>query len=231
MVEAEHRVSTLKLVDSVAEQALLEELIERAKPPRPADLLPGLHYLLATPFRYPPLRHGSRFGSRCERGIWYGSETPRTALAEVAYYRLRFLDGTDADAGDVSTDHSLFSARVGTQKGIDLTLSPFVAHEGKLSSPTSYAASQPLGRSMRESGIEAVRYRSARDPGRGVNVAIFDPRAFASRHPFPRALPVWHCTARRSGVVFRRCDLLREETLEFPSSVFLVGGRLPVPGS
>ena len=72
-VEAQHLVSTRKLVDSADEQILLEELIDRAKPP---DRTGGTHhYLLSTPFRYPPLRHGSRFGSRHERGIWYGSET------------------------------------------------------------------------------------------------------------------------------------------------------------
>ena len=72
VVEAQHQVSTRKLVDSADEQILLEELIERVKP---ADRTGGRwHYLLATPFRYPPLRHGSRFGGRHEPGIWYGSE-------------------------------------------------------------------------------------------------------------------------------------------------------------
>jgi len=60
VVEAQHQVSTRKLVDTAAEQSLLEELIDGVKPP---DRTGGaLHYLLATPFRYPPLRHGSRFG-------------------------------------------------------------------------------------------------------------------------------------------------------------------------
>src|SRR5215208_6155464 len=82
-VEAQHQVSTRKLVDSVEEQHLLEDLIDRAKPP---DRTAGrVHYLLATPFRYPPLRHGSRFGTRFERGLWYGAESPRTMFAEVAY--------------------------------------------------------------------------------------------------------------------------------------------------
>ena len=67
VVEAQHQVSTRKLVDSVDEQILLEDLIERVKP---ADQTRGRwHYLLATPFRYPPLRHGSRFAGRHERGI------------------------------------------------------------------------------------------------------------------------------------------------------------------
>src|SRR5207245_1032206 len=100
-VEAQHQVSTRKLVDTLEEQALLEELIDRAKPP---DSTRGrLHYLLSTPFRYPPLRHGSRFATRQERSLWYGSETRRTAFAEVAYYRLVFLEGTRADLGAVST--------------------------------------------------------------------------------------------------------------------------------
>ena len=73
MVEAQHRVATQKLVDDSAEQQILEELLERAKPPAPDDAPPGMHYLLRTPFRYPPLRHGSRFGSRAERGIFYAA--------------------------------------------------------------------------------------------------------------------------------------------------------------
>ena len=64
VVESQHLFSTRKLVDSDAEQALLEELIEEVKPP--TGVPAGLHYLLFTPFRYPPLRHGSRFGTRAE---------------------------------------------------------------------------------------------------------------------------------------------------------------------
>jgi len=60
-VEAQHQLSTRKLVDSAEEQTLLEELIDGAKPP---ETFGGkFHYLLSTPFRYPPLPHGSRFGT------------------------------------------------------------------------------------------------------------------------------------------------------------------------
>ena len=49
VVEAQHLVSTRKLVDSLEEQAVLEGLIDSAKPP---DQTAGrLHVLLATPFR------------------------------------------------------------------------------------------------------------------------------------------------------------------------------------
>src|SRR6185503_9702514 len=49
-VEAQHRVSTMKLVDTLAEQSLLETLVESTKPPLPPDCR-HLHYLLATPCR------------------------------------------------------------------------------------------------------------------------------------------------------------------------------------
>ena len=57
-VEAQHRVATLRLVDSLDDQATLERLLEASKPPLP-PAAEGLHYLLATPFRYRS-PHGSR---------------------------------------------------------------------------------------------------------------------------------------------------------------------------
>src|SRR3954449_10967826 len=61
VVEAQHRVSTLKLVDTLAEQELLERLIEETKPAVPPECR-HLHYLLATPFRYgAAYPTGSRF--------------------------------------------------------------------------------------------------------------------------------------------------------------------------
>ena len=67
LVEAQHLVSTRRLVDSAEEQALLESVLEKSKPTLPADPeFAGLHFLLTTSFRYPPLRHGSRFATRVE---------------------------------------------------------------------------------------------------------------------------------------------------------------------
>ena len=66
VVEAQHVASTMNLVDTLEEQALLEDLLEGSKPPLPHDI-EGLHYLLATPFRYPPRApHGSRFRSAAD---------------------------------------------------------------------------------------------------------------------------------------------------------------------
>ena len=225
VVEAQHQVSTRKLVDTVDEQVLLEELIDRAKPP---DLTSGrLHYLLATPFRYPPLRHGSRFGGRHERGIWYGSESRRTAFAEVAYYRLLFLEGTRADLGTVSTQLTAFTVRVRTERGIDLISPPFDAYRRTIASPTRYDATQALGRAMREAGVELFRYPSARDSEGGANVAAFVPTVFGGARP--RGLETWHCTATRERVELAKRDYFARASFAFAREIFLVGGVLPAP--
>lgn len=225
VVEAQHLIATRKLVDSDAEQALLEEMLERHKPPVPDS--PRLHYLLFTPFRYPPLRRGSRFGTRWERGVWYGSEQLRSAFAEVAYYRLLFLEGTAADLGLVEADLTAFRATVKTGRGIDLTREPFDRWRAELMSKTSYAATQALGTAMREAGVEAFRYRSARDVAGGVNVGVFTPRAFASTRPHD--LETWHASATRLSVEISRRDYFVRESHRFPREDFLVRGALPKP--
>lgn len=227
VVESQHQVSTRKLVDSAAEQELLETLVDRVKPT--ATVGGRLHYLLSTPFRYPPLRHGSRFGSRLERGIWYGAAEQRTAFAEVAYYRLLFLAGTRAPLDVVMTELSAFTVRMRSVNGVHLDSPSFRAHRASISSPVSYVASQALGRDMREAGVELFLFRSARDAQGGLNVGAFMPAVFRSAKPqhFQR----WHCTATREVVECVRSDLTGpREVYEYPRAQFLVEGVLPMPG-
>ena len=225
VVEAQHRISTRKLVDSAEEQELLEELLEQVKPP---DATGGrIHYLLFTPFRYPPLRHGSRFGARHERGIWYGSEERRTAFAEVAYYRLLFLAGTRARLGVLTTSLTAFTVRMKSSRAIDLVAPPFDAHLGSIASPTSYEASQTLGRAMRVAGVELFRFPSARDVEHGVNVGAFVPAVFGRARP--QRFETWHCTLTADRVELSRADFLRRERFDFPREQFLIQGELPAP--
>ncbi|HSJ64765.1 MAG TPA: RES family NAD+ phosphorylase [Gemmatimonadaceae bacterium] len=224
-VEAQHQIATRKLVDSDAEQQALEEMIERVKPPAVGPA--RLHYLLSTPFRYPPLRYGSRFGTRAERGIWYGSAVHGTLFAEVAYYRLLFLHGTSADLGIVATELTTFRATLRASRSIDLTTAPFGVHAGIISSPTSYVESQALGRAMREAAVEAFVFISARDAERGRNVGAFEPSVFGRRQP--RDLETWYCTATRAMVEVTRRDYFRHRSFTFPVQQFLVEGSLPTP--
>jgi hypothetical protein len=225
VVEAQHQVSTRKLVASAAEQELLEVLIDRAKPP---DQTRGRqHYLLATPFRYPPLPHGSRFGTRFEPGIWYGSETRRTALAEVAYYRLVFLEGTHASLTPLTTQLTAFTVPAHSRAGVDLVRPPFATFRRAIAHPARYTATQALGRAMREAGVQLCRYPSARDRAGGVNVAAFSPAVFGRAKP--RDLETWQCVAERDRVEFTTRDFFNREGHSFVRQEFLVRGALPVP--
>jgi len=225
VVEAQHLVSTRKLVDSLDEQELLEELIERVKPP---ELTGGrLHYLLFTPFRYPPLRHGSRFGGRHERGIWYGSANKRTAFAEVAYYRLVFLEGTSAELGAVTTQLTAFTVRMRSARSVDLVAPPFDAHRKEIASPVAYTSSQALGHAMRTAGVELFRYPSARDDGGGVNVGAFTAAVFGKSKP--QGFETWHSTATKERVELTKGDYFERDSFSFPREQFLVDGLLPAP--
>jgi hypothetical protein len=228
-VESQHVASTRKLVDSDDEQEILEASIDSVKPPWPAGRrFVGLHYLLATPFRHPPLRYGSRFGTRLERGIFYAADAQPTVLAEKAYYVLLFLEGTEADLTPLSRPLTVFQVRFSAKKGADLTRPPFDAFIDRISSPVSYRDSQPLGAAMRADGIAAFRFVSARDPGRGANLGLFEP-VFTIKQPMHAEQ--WICTATRARVELRPGPAVTRERMSFPRTTFEVDGVLPAPGA
>jgi hypothetical protein len=227
-VESQHVTSTRKLVDSNDEQQVLEALIDTAKPPWPAGRrFVGLHYLLATPFRHPPLRYGSRFGTRRERGIFYCAEAQATVFAEKAYYVLLFLEGTEADLEPLTRPLTVFQVRVSTKKGADLTRAPFDAHVARVSSPSSYRDSQPLGAAMREARVAACRFTSARDPEGGANLGLFEP-VFSTKKPINAEQ--WICTATRDRVELEPGPAVMRSRTRFDREVFGVDGVLPMPG-
>lgn len=230
-VESQSESATRKLVDSHAEHELLEAMLEASKPPVPAAAR-DLSYLLSTPFRYPPLRHGSRFGRRHERGIWYGSVAIATVLAEVAFYRFVFLAGSQAFDGDprVLTRLTAFRVDVATEAGVDLTGGAFADAQATLRAKDSYGATQALGTQMRGLGVQAFQYVSARDPYGGPNVGVFDPRAFASP-PHPDTTD-YECFSSHARVEFRDTHVVRRlarRPLAFHRSQFEVDGKLPLP--
>jgi hypothetical protein len=96
-----------------------------------------------------------------------------------------------------------------------------------LASKSSYQATQELGRAMREAGVEAFRFTSARDTAAGINIGAFSPAVFGRRQP--RSLETWHCTATRGGVEVSRRDYFRRASFAYPLDQFLVDGGLPAP--
>ncbi len=225
VVESQEQIATNSLVDDLAEQALLESLLDEAKPPAPAETR-RLHYLLATPFRYPPLRHGSRFGGPNQPSLFYASVELRTALAETAYYRLVFWNGMTLPppSGKLVTAHTVFGAAYATDHGLHLQNPPFAAFTKQIANPAGYSDSQLLGQRMRDAGIEAFQYPSARDRQGGLNVALFSPAALKKSKPtFQQA---WLCDTDGERVMFYSAE---ESTLVFPMESFLVDGVLPQP--
>lgn len=226
LVESQEEVATLGLVDTLSEQRRVERLLEQAKPP----LLAGtehLHYLLAAPFRYPPLTYGSRFGTRQEPGLFYGSLGLTALLAEAAYYRFVFWTGMSSPpaSGKLDTQHNVFTADYRTERGLRLHAPPFTRFATLLASRDRYGATQQLGREMRAAGIEAFEYRSARDAAGGLNVALYTPAALACARP--KQVTSWLTETRAGAVTFSERG--SKDVTSFPIEQFLVAGSLPLP--
>jgi hypothetical protein len=228
VVEAQHKVMTRRLVDDLEEQILLEEIVDDVKPPRPPGAqFERLHFLLFTPFRHPPLKGGSRFGTPAERGLWYGAKLLETCLAEKAYYQILFAAGTAAQLKNLSCLWSAYQAEIKAKRAIDFTAPPFASFEDAISSPSSYAFSQRLGTQMRAAAIEACVYRSARSRKKGDAVALFEP-AFASPSPL-RASQTWVCSLTGDGCQVAPGNAAASNVFEFKRSDFEVDGVLPQP--
>lgn len=194
-VEAQHIASTMRLVDSLDEQALLETLLEASKPALPAAAA-RKHFLLATPFRYRP-QHGSRFRRAGALGVWYGADTLRTACAEVAYWRWRFVnDSAGLQAQELLTQHTFFSAEVdGT--AIDLTTAPWAASRARWTQDSDYSATQALAAAAHERALQWIHYESVRNPG-GTCAAVLDVAALHG--PDLASQQTWHCRSTRDAV-------------------------------
>ncbi len=228
VVESQEQVATTKLVDTSEEQHLLETILEQTKLPAP----PGAkhyHYLIWTPFRYPPLPFGSRFGRRAEHGIFYGSLDNETALAECAYYRIVFLSGMEEplpDGEPLTTGHSTFEVKFDTAQGIALEAAPFKDYTAQISDPIKYDISQSLGVAMREAGVEAFSYLSSRFKD-GINAGAFVLNAIKSRRP--EHMQQWICTTTMDNVSFIRLHGREDQPFNYPRRQFLVDDLLPVP--
>lgn len=193
-VETQHVASTMRLVDSVEAQAVLEQALESSKPPVPREC-EGLDYLLHTPFRYPPSPWPSRFRGATDPGVFYGAERARTALAEVAHWRLKvLLDAVELRVLE-PTAHTLFSVRIEAAT-VDVANLPEVAQRDALLDPDDYAAAQRWARQRREAGVEAIRYPSVRDRPGGVCWAALRPTVFRSR---PTLRENWLIRVTRAG--------------------------------
>jgi hypothetical protein len=214
-VETQHVAATMRLVGSAEAQAVLEAALDASKPPIP----PGcerLDYLLYTPFRYPPSPWPSRFRGPTDPGVFYAAERARTALAEVAHWRLKvLLDAVELHALD-PTAHTLFSVQIEAATADAARLRPLARRQAVLH-PDDYQTAQAWGREARASGFGAIRYLSVRDRPEGVCWALLTPAAFRSK---PVLQANWLVRITREGA-HCRSTAAPFASVDFPSAQLL----------
>lgn len=220
-VEAQHIAATMALVNHrVEDQLVLEKMLEDAAKPNLPAAAQGLHYLLASPFRYSsPPPAGSRFRGRFDPAVFYGAEDVPTACAEAGYWRWRFWMDSQGLAGISKTiAMTLFEFYARTQALLDLTIAPLSADRDLWTDRNRYSATQELARLARAGGIEIIRSESARNGPHGRCLNIMSPQAFRNAsEPYRHVTQTWqmHITPP-AGVIWQR-ELVRE-TLEFSFS-------------
>jgi len=201
-VEAQHAVSTLRLADTLEEQALLEDLLETSKPTMPPDAF-GKHFLLATPFRYSPT-YESRFRPAGSRGLWYGAQTAYGVCAELARLQHRFLMESVEARDDVRITHyTLFQAAI-KGRAIDLTQPPWLQSRSLWVHPTDYSATHVLAQVAQQQGTQWLRYESARAQGECCAV-VFDIECLTEPKPsLDSTKQTWVCKTTKTAVTLQR---------------------------
>jgi hypothetical protein len=212
----------MALVDTLEEQALLEQLLDQSKPLVPPDCR-HLHYLLFTPFRYAALYPaGSRFRrAGLTAGVFYASQQESTAVAELAFRRLLFFAESPATPWPENpAEYTAFVVMLSARKGLDLTRAPLDRDAAQWADPADYTACQDLADAAREAGIQLLRYHSAR--AGGLNVAVLSCPAFAGPAPLERH--VWRIHFGSMGV--RAIGDLPGQRLAFDREAFARDPRI-----
>ncbi|MBL0422885.1 RES family NAD+ phosphorylase [Ramlibacter sp. AW1] len=196
-VEAQHVLSTTRLVDDLHEHEVLEGMLEASKPPAPV-MRGHKHYLIYTPFRYRP-RHPSRFRRAGSRGQWYGAEELYAACAEVAYWRHRFvMDSQGLADEDVLTAHTFFQGAI-DGVAIDLTVPPWVGARDAWTLDQDYTHTHAVAEAAAERRVQWIRYESVRAPGRRC-AAVLDVEA-VDLVANGTTQQTWQCKANRATVM------------------------------
>lgn len=186
VVEAQHQISTMKLTDSLAEQAVLERLIEETKPAIPENCA-RLDYLLMTPYRYGPSNpFGSRFRRPRSAGVFYGAEHSETAIAEMSFHRLLFFaESPKTPWPQNAGEFTAFAVAFHSELGLDMTLEPHKS-DRDIFHLTSYEASQAFADEARAAGIDILKYLSVRDPEHRPDFALLTSSVFTHPEPVDR---------------------------------------------
>lgn len=227
IVETQEYSGSLSLVDNLDEQSVLELILDDYKPPY-AEGSKERHYLISSPFRYPPLEYGSRFGSVIEPSYFYASESVESCLAEAAFYRFMLVDGTVLPyQKTITSKHDLFYVNAESANAIDLCNIKQSAILNELSHPSSYLISQSIGKHCRNKGATLLRFYSARSEQQGINVAIDNHSVITSTVPLNITPYICELDCQQNKVRF---SAPRNFPVSFQRSQFEVNGQFPIIG-
>ena len=94
-------------------------------------------------------------------GILYASETPQTAVAEMAFHRLLFFaKSPNTPWPSNPAEYTAFSAQYATKKAIDLTKRKYSADKARWTHVTDYSHCQAFADAARAAKIDVIRYAS-----------------------------------------------------------------------
>ncbi|WP_291834441.1 RES family NAD+ phosphorylase [Limimaricola sp.] len=213
VIEGQFRSATMRIVDTDAEQAVLEQVLEASKPPVPEECR-HLDYQFWLPFRYGCYPRASRFRRAGPTpGVWYGAEAPLTAICETIWGKLAFFAASPGTAlPRRPIEHTAVRARIKTPFALDLTAG-HMRDRGNWTDPDDYTDCLALADDARAIGGEAIRYASVRAAEPGINVAVLRCAAFAQ--PRPVARQTWHILLRQ-GLVRAHCETTRSSHMFVP---------------
>lgn len=225
LVEQQGAQATRRITGNLDEQAWLEDFLEASKPPLPSEEeCPVRHRLLLTPFRYRK-PHGSRFATRWERGLFYGSRSRFGCLLEGAYYELVFQNGPERPfPRSAAMRKALFHVQIRTSQGLTLQVQGDSSLQALLRDPLNSGFCQAIGAEMRSAGIEAFEYHSARSEEDVVQIGVISCCVFTGT-PFDQVEV--QVEASRNDVSFRCLD--DNSVHHFQRQHFEVNGELPRP--
>lgn len=166
-----------------------------------SNVLSGLHYLLATPFRYQPLNYGSRFRGPNDPGVFYCAESALTAGIELGYWRWRFLNDSEGIEEIEPVTHSAFSVDLKAST-VDLRKMPFLEDESQWCDSRDYSATQDFANSVRKKDVGVILYQSVRNSEPSWCAAVLRTNVFAKTKPVG-PMQTWLLKVNQSHLILR----------------------------
>jgi hypothetical protein len=134
--------------------------------------------------------------------VLYGTGVVKTAAAEVAYWRHRFITRTTGRYENQQSWHGVFQLNL-TASSVDLREVPFSTDAAAWLHPTDYSAPQAFAAAAREAGVACIFYQSVRYPTPAMCAAVLSTEPFAVKVPAISRRP-WELTITSQEAIWRQ---------------------------